>query len=80
MRRQPSFLTPPASHCPGFVTARALFPTRCGVGGLLNKPQGFSRAGVLSEPGMDPGYLENLVMISGNKKACKPSVDKSKDK
>ena len=45
-----------------------------------NVEQVFSRAGLLFEPGMGPEFLANLVMISINKKAYKPSIEKIKDK
>ena len=40
----------------------------------------FSRAGLLTQPGIDPIFLAHLVMISVNKKAYKPSFEKIKDK
>ena len=39
----------------------------------------FSRAGLLTQPGIDPIFLAHLVMISVNKKAYKPSFEKIKD-
>jgi hypothetical protein len=39
-----------------------------------NVEQVFSRAGNLSDPNMDPEYLDHLVMVGVNKKSYKPSV------
>ena len=40
----------------------------------------FSRAGLLSDPNLDPVYLAILVKVAFNKKACKPPVSAVKDK
>ena len=39
----------------------------------------FSRAGLLTQPGIDAIFLAHLVMISVNKKAYKPSFEMIKD-
>ena len=41
-----------------------------------NVEQVFSTAGLLSNALLDPGFLADLVMISRNKKVCKPEVKK----
>jgi hypothetical protein len=47
---------------------------------LSNVEQVFSRAGNLSDPNMDPGYLAHLIMVGVNKKSYKPSTANVKDK
>ena len=46
----------------------------------VNVEQVFSRAGLLSDPNINPDYLARLVMVSVNKKAFRPSVKAIKDK
>ena len=45
-----------------------------------NVEQIFSRAGLLSDPNLDPAYLAILVKVAFNKKAFKPTVAAIKDK
>ena len=40
-----------------------------------NCEQLFSTAGNLSDPSMDPVYLDVLVMVGANKSRCKPTVN-----
>ena len=54
--------------------------TACHLPHEANVEQVFSRASLLTEPGMGPEFLANLVMISINKKAYKPTDEKIKDK
>ena len=45
-----------------------------------NVEQVFSRAGLLSDPNLDPAYLAILVKVGFNKKAYQPSVKVIMDK
>ena len=45
-----------------------------------NVEQYFSRAGMLSDPNMDPHYLGMLVMVGANKKRFAPSVQAIKER
>jgi hypothetical protein len=48
--------------------------TACHISHEANVEQVFSRAGNLSDPNMDPEYLDHLVMVGVNKKSYKPST------
>ena len=48
--------------------------TACHLPHEANVEQYFSRAGLLSDPNMDPAYLGVLVMVGANKKKSKPTV------
>ena len=67
---------------------RELFPlhfivfkqTVCQLSHEANVEQVFSRAGNLSEPNMDPEYLDHLEIVRVNKKSYNQSTANVKDK
>ena len=54
--------------------------TACHLSHEANVEQVFSRAGLLSDPNIDPEFLARMVMLAVNKKWFKPSVQAIKDK
>lgn len=54
--------------------------TACHLPHEANVEQIFSRAGLLSDPNLDPDHLVTLTKIGFNKFACNPSVKAIKDK
>ena len=54
--------------------------TACHLPHEANVEMLFSRAGLLTDPNMDPDFLATLTSIAMNKKACNPSWEKIKAK
>ena len=70
----PYIFTPACYTAAHYTTARLHRPLQANV------EQIFSRAGLLSDPNLDPTFLAILVKVAFNKNAYKPPVSAIKDK